>query len=214
MQVKDYYRILELPPSATHAEIKQAYRRLAQQFHPDKHSGDPYSSAQFNEIKEAYEVLSNPAKKEYYLQQRWYHQSAGRRKFRDPVTPVSVLKQAIELERYVASLDIHRMDKDGLYFYITDILSDEVLEKLTRFDEKGINKQIAQLLLAATRHLPLHLADKVAERLSRLPAGPEIQGEIDRSRKQHRREARWEKYKIWLVLLVVLLLSLLILFVS
>jgi len=50
--LKDYYRILELDPSATLPEIKKAYRKLAQQYHPDKNSGDPYPAAQFAEIKE------------------------------------------------------------------------------------------------------------------------------------------------------------------
>lgn len=40
-------------------------------YHPDKTGADTYSAAHFNEIKEAYEVLTNPAAKEQYLQQRW-----------------------------------------------------------------------------------------------------------------------------------------------
>ena len=79
MQLKDYYKILEMEPSATLTEIKKAYRRLAQQYHPDKNSSDEYALTYFAEIKEAYEVLTNPAKKDYYLQQRWYQQSLGKK---------------------------------------------------------------------------------------------------------------------------------------
>jgi curved DNA-binding protein CbpA len=71
LQLKDYYSILELPPSASADEIKKAYRRLAHLYHPDKKDNDPYAAAQFAVIKEAYETLSNPAQKECYLQQRW-----------------------------------------------------------------------------------------------------------------------------------------------
>lgn len=80
MQLKDYYRVPEIEPSASFPEIKKAFRKLAHQYHPDKNQHDPYAFAQFAAIKEAYEVLSNPAKKEYYLQQRWYNQSTGKRK--------------------------------------------------------------------------------------------------------------------------------------
>lgn len=63
MHLKDYYKLLELEPSATLPEIKKAYRRLALLHHPDKTGNDPYSAAQFSDIKEAYEVLTNPTKK-------------------------------------------------------------------------------------------------------------------------------------------------------
>jgi curved DNA-binding protein CbpA len=79
VQLKDYYYILELPPSAAGDEIKKAYRRLAHQYHPDKKNNDPYAAARFSDIKEAYEILSNPLKKDYYLQQRWYAQSIGKK---------------------------------------------------------------------------------------------------------------------------------------
>ena len=63
MLLKDYYTILELEPSATLPEIKKAYRRLALQYHPDINPNDSYAAAQFVEIKEAYETLTIPAKK-------------------------------------------------------------------------------------------------------------------------------------------------------
>lgn len=58
--MKNYYRVLGLESSATDAEIRVAYRKLALVFHPDA-GGNP---ERFREIAEAYEVLSNPAKRE------------------------------------------------------------------------------------------------------------------------------------------------------
>jgi curved DNA-binding protein CbpA len=63
---ENYYKLLEIQPDATPADIKKAYRRLARQHHPDKNKGDPAAAARFREITEAYEVLSDPTKRKLY----------------------------------------------------------------------------------------------------------------------------------------------------
>ncbi|KAL6122919.1 hypothetical protein ACLB2K_075443 [Fragaria x ananassa] len=60
---KDYYRILEVDYDATDENIRLNYRRLALKWHPDKHNGGAHVTAKFQEINEAYEVLSDPAKR-------------------------------------------------------------------------------------------------------------------------------------------------------
>jgi curved DNA-binding protein len=81
MEYKDYYKILGVERSADQKAIKQAYRRLARQYHPDVNPGDNTSEARFKEINEAHEVLSDPEKRKKYDQlgsqwQNWQH--AGR----------------------------------------------------------------------------------------------------------------------------------------
>lgn len=63
---KDFYAILGVSKSASETEIKQAYRKLSKELHPDKHKGDKGKEAKFKEVNEAYEVLSDPKKKENY----------------------------------------------------------------------------------------------------------------------------------------------------
>ena len=59
---QDYYADLEVPKSASEAEIKAAYRRLVREHHPDK-QGDPIK---FRAVAEAYEVLGDPIKRQAY----------------------------------------------------------------------------------------------------------------------------------------------------
>jgi molecular chaperone DnaJ len=68
MAKRDYYQVLELTRSATEAEIKKAYRRLAMKLHPDRNQHDQETEEKFKEAKEAYEVLSDAQKRAAYDQ--------------------------------------------------------------------------------------------------------------------------------------------------
>src|SRR5512146_2074222 len=67
----DLYAVLGLKHSATPAEIKRAYRRLARKYHPDINPGDRAAEVRFRQIAEAYETLSDPERR------RRYDQSGG-----------------------------------------------------------------------------------------------------------------------------------------
>ncbi|XP_039122873.1 chaperone protein DnaJ-like [Dioscorea cayenensis subsp. rotundata] len=60
---KDYYKVLEVDFDATDELIRLNYRKLALKWHPDKHKGNSAVTAKFQEINEAYKVLSDPAKR-------------------------------------------------------------------------------------------------------------------------------------------------------
>jgi molecular chaperone DnaJ len=63
---KDYYAVLGVPRDATPDDIKHAFRKLASQLHPDRNPGDAQSEAQFKLVNEAYQTLSDEAKKAVY----------------------------------------------------------------------------------------------------------------------------------------------------
>ncbi|MAF74257.1 MAG: molecular chaperone DnaJ [Pseudomonadota bacterium] len=65
---QDYYQILGVGKDANERDIKKAYKRMAMKYHPDRTKGDKELEAKFKEIKQAYEVLSDPQKRQMYDQ--------------------------------------------------------------------------------------------------------------------------------------------------
>src|SRR3982750_4188133 len=81
VQYKDYYESLGVSRTASDAEIKKAFRKLAREYHPDVAKDKKKAEEKFKEINEAYEVLSDPAKRRKYdeLGANWkaYEQAGG-----------------------------------------------------------------------------------------------------------------------------------------
>jgi len=79
MEYKDYYKTLGVSKNASAEEIRKAFRKLARKYHPDVNPGDKQAEAKFKEINEAYEVLSDPEKRQKYdtLGPNWQEQFGG-----------------------------------------------------------------------------------------------------------------------------------------
>jgi curved DNA-binding protein len=82
MEFKDYYQILGVSPDADEKTIRQTFRNLARQYHPDVNPGDKAAEERFKAMNEAYQVLSDPEQRKKYdalraQYQRW-QQSGGR----------------------------------------------------------------------------------------------------------------------------------------
>lgn len=203
MELKDYYSILELTPAASAADIKKAYRRLALQYHPDKNANDHYAAARFAAVKEAYETLTNPLRKNDYLQQRWYAQSRGNKASGLVSTPETVLKQLLDLDLYTSRQDIHRFDKAGLYHRIERILSAETMDMLRSFNEKSINDSIVHVAGKISLRLSADHREWIITKLEKLETTGQSRQQLNLLAKKITAAERWEKRKIWLILLIV-----------
>ncbi len=95
MAGKDYYSVLGVSRNASEREIKQAYRKLARQYHPDVNAGDKSTEAKFKRINEAYEVLSDKKKRRKYDQfgDQWQYADQFAQARRQP-TPFRNFSQA------------------------------------------------------------------------------------------------------------------------
>lgn len=78
MDYIDYYKVLGIDKSASAADIKKAYRKLARKFHPDVNPNDKEAEAKFQQLSEAYEVLNDPEKRKKYdaYGKNWEHAEA------------------------------------------------------------------------------------------------------------------------------------------
>ena len=68
MATQDFYQVLGVSKDANERDIKKAYKRMAMKYHPDRTEGDKDMEIKFKEIKQAYEVLSDPQKRQMYDQ--------------------------------------------------------------------------------------------------------------------------------------------------
>lgn len=90
----DYYKTLDIKKGATQPEIKQAYKKLAIRFHPDRNPDDAAAADKMTQLNEAYAVLSNPEKRRNYddLRNRFGDDAAGR--FRQHHSYEDILKES------------------------------------------------------------------------------------------------------------------------
>lgn len=73
---KDYYQLLSVEREASEDDIKKAYRRLARKHHPDLNPGDKAAEERFKTVQEAYDILSDPKKRQMYDQYGFYSDTA------------------------------------------------------------------------------------------------------------------------------------------
>ncbi len=89
---RDYYQILGLDKDASQQQIKEAYRKLAFQYHPDRNKGNPAATEKMKEINEAYATLSDPRKRREYDALREQYGPFAYDRFRQTHSPEDIFR--------------------------------------------------------------------------------------------------------------------------
>ncbi len=215
MILKDYYKILEVPPTATLQEIRQSFRRLAHRYHPDKNPENPGSDAYFKEVREAYEILSDSQQRETYNYRRWHQRVSGKKYSSLAFSPQVIFAAALAVREYMETVDIFRMNQEALYFQLCEVLSEHNLNILAQFRDQDMNRSIIENILASSQLLNPQLFTRLAQRLKQAAGNDQLMIErIDQQLSACRKKQQWQSWQFLFILLATLLLSLLIYFVS
>lgn len=212
MPIKDYYEILEIPAGASGAMIKKAYRKLAMRYHPDKNVGNPYAAHHFREIQEAYEVLSNPVRRNEYHLKRWqYPEMGGTTNEFVAVSPELLLQEATKLARQVKEIDIYRMNSLALSTRLEQLLNDHHLKLLTEEEPGQSRVRIIQILIPVARLLPFRPYQAIHRNLLQLAGDkPEMVAMLQEDFRLKKQQFLWDKYKGFLMIIIALILCYLI----
>lgn len=214
---KDYYKILEIAPAATPDAIKQAYRRLAFKYHPDKTFGDPLAENKFKDVVEAYETLSDKHKKINYDYD--YHKKPGhvttmaRPAQGAPtqaaqLTPHSLLKTFIEVRKAVESVDSRgkKVKQDALYKRLYELLCRSNIDLIHAGNNPKINQQIINNVLKCCQFLSYTYVEDLSVKLARLAGADNVS--IQKIYEFNRKKKRWhllerhrEKFAVGFIIL-------------
>jgi molecular chaperone DnaJ len=211
MDIKDYYKILGVLPTATVGDIKKAYRKQALKYHPDKNDGDVVAGTRFVEIKEAYEVLTDPQLREEYNYKRWYNRTIGKDFTHTPHTAHDVLNECKKLSNYLAGVNTFQIEYDALNHHIHQLLNDSNMNILQQSGENLLINQVVKLLLHAANPLPYKYQPAIIEKLRQLAGDDrEINEKINLHHKHQQQRALFEKYKVAGVIIFTIIICLII----
>lgn len=211
LMVKDYYKILEIQPTANSAEIKAAYRKLALQFHPDKNPGNKYALSQFYLVKEAYETLSSEGLKEEYLNQRWLSKVNNKKFESAAVTPETILLKFLKTSKELQQLDAFRADKPTIESEILSLCDANTVSLLNDFDDTQINDQIVTITVEMSTILPPARREKIFAEIKKISVSRDTSQLILQAEKDNKLYKLFNRLKPFLIALAVLFLCVLIL---
>lgn len=206
MTEPNWYAILRVQNSASAAEIKTAFRKLAHQYHPDKNQ-HPLHTEQFKQIKKAYEVLGNASTKQQY------DRSISLQKNHSAVAPAllqvtEIMHYFFSFEKEMKQADIRFINYDRIKwkfnyaFGMTHVLT--VIQNASKEDQDDI--LVRQLYCLS--FLPYRESEPFLQILKQCFSNPDQIKKIDSAAKEQALEAQWNRLQVPLVAFISLLLCL------
>lgn len=166
--MEDFYKILEIPPTATVNEIKKAYRRLALKYHPDRNFGNKTAENKFIEIHEAYRILSDPIKRKEYDTEKTNTQTEG------TLTPDIVLNTIQNIRKRVTFIRRKRIDQEVLYQSLNKLFFISHIDLLLSIGDELTNKKIIQEALTCCKKLDFSYVKKITPLLAKLAGSDNV----------------------------------------
>jgi hypothetical protein len=161
--VKDYFQILHLDKSASESEIKQAYRKLAHKYHPDKNDNDKLSNELFAEITEAYNFLMVEANR-----RKLSGQTFG---FRKAPTAADILHDAQNILKLVKASDPYRINHDSILYKMRELLRSSHMYILKNETDEMVKKQFLTTVIETIQPLNYDYYSEVIGELRKLDTG-------------------------------------------
>ena len=208
---KDYYRILNVRSSATAGEIKNAYRKIAMAYHPDRNPNDALAAAVFSDAAEAYKVLSDSESRKQYNYERYL---TAEEEYKRPAETIEALvARAKKLNAYVKQSDSFRINKSALLYTIQQLFPEDV--NLLKQTNHTLLKEFLEHVTTATEYLYSSQTKQLSKLLTPFYVEHEwLQYKLNSIIQQQQKEERWEKNKIILALVIAAILCLIIFLVS
>lgn len=202
---KEYYAVLGIGMDATQDEIKWSFRKLAHQHHPDKTGVHTQDSAVFQQILEAYQVLSDPAKRAAY-----HREISVELPTEEPILQWEQLRIHVrELQVWVKETDPYRYDTEGYTTYFFQLLAraKRIQSKLAL--QRAVLDEIVERFLPCILLVPASSRAAARNQLCELSDGnPELIQRIVEACKQPAYPAGWPMRQLGIALLITTLLGL------
>lgn len=157
-------------------DLKRAYRKLAHEYHPDKHAGDKTYEEKFKEIQEAYETLSDPVQRGEYDATLRASRSTKTRNSEpaqssngnSPRTSASFANDVDAVYRKLKLLDTEQVNRTQLLAYIDSVLDNKLVSSLIEIGDLPSNSRIVEAIIGLFKFLTSVEAARYAPELARL----------------------------------------------
>ncbi|MBH2004672.1 MAG: J domain-containing protein [Sphingobacteriia bacterium] len=210
MHLQNWYAVLSVTPNASEQEIRQAYRRLAHRFHPDKNPGNDQTSLHFQLIKEAYEVLSNPKRRSAYDRQVYLGNSVQNTPKYYP-SAAELTDAAARLHQDLLRQNQFFINRDWLFTQCMELLSPENRQLLLKNRDRSVIAQFLKFQFESAIFLTYRQNIILSNQWKQLSGGmPELEQLVSNHLQRTKRAHLWDKSKIWVAIGIGITITLLI----
>ncbi|TAG12433.1 MAG: J domain-containing protein [Sphingobacteriia bacterium] len=212
MLLENWYKVLGISVNATNTDIKKAFRRLAKKYHPDKSSAQG-SHAKFIQIKAAYEVLSDPIKRQEY-NQHFFFSSFSHTADAIIHTEAELFESFARLEKKFNQSDIRFFDFDAASQLIKQLLTNYTFNEIIVSTALNNRMQLLKLILNCVKYTKLYHALQLTEMVSLYFTDEQEIKQIQYFISQQKWQYYQEKYTLYIVLFLSILICCTIMWVG